>query len=71
MKKCGQNHVYKNINHMEKIVKNNGYVYLVKDFEKKGFETYYNLGKDPDSEMWKEEIEEITKPKSNKKKKSN
>lgn len=56
---------------MDNIIKKNGYVYLVKDFEKKGFETYYNLGKDPDSEMWKEEIEEITKPKSKKKKKSN
>lgn len=33
---------------MEKIVKRNGKVYLVQDFEMKGFETYYYLGLDPD-----------------------
>ena len=33
---------------MEKIVKKDGYVYLVKNWEQKGFETFYNLGKDPD-----------------------
>ena len=44
---------------MNKIVKMNGYVYLVENFEKKGFETYYNMGKDPDSEMWKEEIKKL------------
>lgn len=44
---------------MEKIVKMNGYVYMVQDWDKKGFETYYNLGKDPDSEMWKEEVKEM------------
>ncbi len=49
---------------MEKIVKMNGYVYLVEGWDKKGFETYYNLGKDPDDPMWKEE-----KPKQNKGKK--
>jgi hypothetical protein len=51
---------------MEKIVRMNGYVYLVHDWDKKGFETYYNLGKDPDDPMWKEENE---KPKQNKGKK--
>lgn len=35
---------------MEKIVRMNGFVYLVQDFDKKGFETYHNLGKDPDYE---------------------
>lgn len=57
---------------MEKIVRKNGYVYLEKWFDIDGkHTTTYNLGKDPDSEMWKEEIEEITKPKKNKRKKSN
>ena len=44
---------------MEKIVKMNGYVYLVENFEKKGFETYYNLGKDQDDPRWKDEAEEM------------
>ncbi len=57
---------------MEKIVRKNGYVYLEKWFDIEGkHTTTYNLGKDPDSEMWKEEIEEITKSKKNKRKKSN
>ena len=40
---------------MEKIIKQNGYVYLEKthDIEGKN-KTLYNLGKDPDSPMWKE-----------------
>lgn len=54
---------------MDNIIKKNGYVYLAEGRE--NFEVFYNLGKDPDSPMWKKEIEEITKPKSNKKKKSN
>lgn len=52
---------------MEKIIKKDGYVYLIEDADRKGFETYHNLGKDPDSPMWKEDFE---KPKINKKKKS-
>lgn len=38
---------------MEKIIKKDGYVYLVKDWDKPGFETFSNLGKDPDSPIWK------------------
>lgn len=30
---------------IDKIVKQNGFVYLVKDWDRKGFETYLNLGK--------------------------
>ena len=44
---------------MERIEKKNGYVYLVEG--RKGFETYYNLGKDPD--YW----EKPKKKKKNKK----
>ena len=34
---------------MEKIVKKDGYVYLVKENSNDGrFKTWYNLGKDPD-----------------------
>lgn len=40
---------------MEKIVKKDGYVYLVQDYDRKGFETYVNMGKDPDDERWNEE----------------
>lgn len=38
------------------IIKKNGYVYQVKG--SKGFETFYNLGKDPDDVKWKPEIKE-------------
>lgn len=48
---------------MNRIIKKEGYVYLVENWDKKGFETYHNLGKDPDSEMWKEQEE---KPKQKK-----
>lgn len=54
---------------MEKIVRKNGYVYLVQDWDKKGFETFYNLGKDPNDTRWqddeiiKEVIEEIEEEK--------
>lgn len=41
---------------MEHIEKRNGYVYLVSG--RKGFETYFNVGKDPD---------ELNKPKKDKK----
>ena len=47
---------------MERIEKMNGFVYLVEGED--GFETYHNLGKDPDDPMWKEES-----PKKGKKKK--
>ena len=43
----------------------NGYVYLVEG-DRKGFETFYNLGKDPDDPRWKEDTET---PKQNKNKK--
>ena len=52
---------------MEKIIKKDGYVFFVEHYENKGFETYHNLGKDPDSEMWKEQ-EEKPKPKKKTKK---
>lgn len=48
---------------MEKIIKKNGYVYLVQDWDRKGFETFYNLGKDPDGLKWFENDE---KPKQKK-----
>lgn len=59
---------------MEKIIRMNGYVYLVQDWDKKGFETYYNLGKDEYSPMWENEVKEMNfgkneKPKQNKGKK--
>lgn len=42
---------------MERIEKIDGFVYLVKG--DKGFETYYNLGKDPDDPRWYEDEEEL------------
>ena len=53
---------------MGKIVRMNGYVYLVEGWDKKGFETYYNLGKDPDDPMWADELIG-TKPNKKKNKK--
>ena len=50
---------------MNKIIRMNGYVYLVENWENKGFETYYNLGKDENDPMWKDEVKEM---KFNKKK---
>lgn len=50
---------------MDKIVKMNGMVYLVSNWDRKGFETYYPLGKDP-SLLEKEDED---KPKKNHKKK--
>lgn len=47
---------------MGRIEKINGFVYLVEG--DKGFETFYNLGKDIDDPRWKEES-----PKKGKKKK--
>lgn len=52
---------------MEKIVRKNGYVYLVEG--EKGFETFYNLGKDIDDPKWGEEAKEIKKKYEKKKKK--
>jgi hypothetical protein len=44
---------------MYTIEKKNGYVYYVKVDSNDGrFKTYYNMGKDPDSEVWKDEINE-------------
>ena len=54
---------------MEKIIKANGYAYLVKG--DKGFETYYNLGKDVDSPIWEEKEKKPTQRKSKKQKKEN
>lgn len=42
---------------MENIIRKNGYVYLVKG--EKGFETFYNMGKDENDPMWKEEVKEM------------
>jgi len=64
---------------MEKIIKMNGYVYAYDANDKKGFETFYNLGKDLDDPRWKEDedLEIVEKddiievvPKSKKTKKS-
>ena len=52
---------------MNTIIKKDGFVYLVEG-EKQGFETFYNLGKDPD--YWeKKEEENDEKPKKVKTKK--
>lgn len=52
---------------MERIEKINGYVYIVEG-NRKGFETYYNMGKDSEDPRWKEE-DEKPKQKRNKTKK--
>lgn len=51
---------------MGKIIKKNGYVYDVENYWQKGFETFHLMGKDPDSEMWKEEINQINNKLNNK-----
>lgn len=54
---------------MEYILKKDGYVYLVQENDTAGrFPTYYNLGKDPDDPMWKEEVEEMKSKKKRTKK---
>lgn len=53
-------------NIMDKIIRKGGYVYLMEG--DKGFETFYNLGKDENDPMWKEEVEKMN---FNKKKKRN
>lgn len=55
----------KTLTTMQRINKINGYVYLVEG-EKQGFETFHNLGKDPD--YW-EKKEKDEKPKKVKTKK--
>lgn len=45
---------------MEYILKKDGYVYLVRG--DKGFETFYNMGKDPEDDRWAEDL----KPKKKK-----
>lgn len=45
---------------MNKIIKRDGFVFLVEG-DRKGFETYYNLGKDETDPMWKDEVDEINK----------
>lgn len=53
---------------MNKIVKKDGYVFLVKEDSNDGrFVTWYNMGKDPDDPRWKEE-EEKPKKKTKQKK---
>ena len=54
---------------MEKIIKKDGYVYLVQDWDRKGFETFYNLGKDIDDPRWKGNNDENPKQKKGKMKK--
>lgn len=52
---------------MQKIIKKNGFVYLVENWDRKGFETYHNMGKDIDDPKWKEEVKDMTKRKKTKK----
>lgn len=60
--------VYINYLLMNKIVKKDGYVFLVKEDSNDGrFVTWYNLGKDSDDPRWKEE-EEKPKKKTKQKK---
>ena len=43
---------------MDKIVKENGYVYLVERYNT-NFQIYHNLGKDPEDERWADEVNEL------------
>lgn len=43
---------------MTRIIKRDGFVFLVEG-DRKGFETFYNLGKDIESPIWKDEVDEI------------
>lgn len=54
---------------MGNIIKKNGYVYLVEGAN--GFQTFYNLGKDPDDQRWNEEVEDKPKKANKKKEKTN
>lgn len=41
-------------------IKKDGYVFLVEEHDSHGLaNTFYNLGKDPNSPRWKEEVEEM------------
>lgn len=51
---------------MDKIIKRDGFVYLVKGCDRKGFETFYKLGKDIDDPRWSEEVKEMEIPKEKK-----
>lgn len=53
---------------MKYIEKKDGYVYLVEENSTDGrFKTYYNLGKDPDSPRWMDEVKEMKFSKKTKK----
>lgn len=53
---------------MQYIEKKDGYVYMVVENSVDGrFKTYYNLGKDPDSPMWFDEVKEMKFNKKTKK----
>lgn len=43
---------------MDKIIKENGYVYLVERYNT-NFQIYHNLGKDPEDERWADEVNEL------------
>lgn len=43
---------------MRKIIRKGGFVYMV---EGDNHSTWYNMGKDPDDPMWKEEVKEMKK----------
>ena len=49
------------------IIKKDGYVYE-KVGSKKGFETWFNVGKDPDDPRWKPKAKPVEKPKKSEKK---
>ena len=54
---------------MEYIEKRDGYVYLVQENDSQGrFNTYYNLGKDPDDPRWEEQEEKHKQKKGRTKK---
>lgn len=53
-----KNHVNIKDIDMNRIIKKDGYVYLVEG-ERKGFETYHNLGKDKDDPIWEKEVEDM------------
>ena len=44
---------------MDKIINKDGYVYYVEHYDRKGFETYHNIGKDLNHPIWKDEKQEI------------
>lgn len=43
---------------MYRVVRKGGFVYMV---EGDNHSTWYNMGKDPDDPMWKEEVKEMKK----------